>query len=63
LLDWLIIRHFKYVDLRVAFEKFGQEYETQEFFSGLGHYSVLGNKVVAKYLQEYLSRNKLVESQ
>jgi hypothetical protein len=47
----------------VVFEKFGQEYETQEFFSGWGHYSVLGNKVVAKYLQEYLSRNKLVESQ
>lgn len=63
LLDWLTVRHFKYVDLRMAFERFGQEYETQEFFSGLGHYSVLGNKVVAKYLQEYLSKNKLVESQ
>lgn len=63
LLDWFLIRHFRYVDLRMAFEKFGQEYESQEFFSGLGHYSVLGNKIVARYLQEYLSENHLIEKQ
>lgn len=55
LLEWLDARELEYIDLAMAFEKLGRGYHAEAFFSGMGHYSVLGNQLVAQYLAEYLS--------
>ena len=57
LIDNLYAKGFLYIDLLDAFFTFGKGKMRNEFFAKGGHYSPLGNEVVAKYLSLYLNRS------
>lgn len=60
LLDQLNAKNYRVVDLMGAFETFGKGYPIRTIFGEDGHYSAIGNEIVAKYLNDYLIKNHLV---
>ncbi len=55
IVSWLEQQNYNFIDLMDAFEEYRDSKVEGDFFhSGMGHYSPLGNKFVAKVLMDYL---------
>lgn len=55
LLEALAGNGFLHIDASDAFQRYGDQYPTNSYFTPkLGHYSALGNRLVARYLVDYL---------
>ncbi len=61
LLTYFEAKHYRYLDLMKAFEQYGKAFEVKELCDG--HYTPLGNKIIATYLAEYLKNLDLNPSQ
>jgi len=55
LLSYFVSKGYQYIDLLGAFDELGDNLDVNEQFVS-GHYSPLANKLVAKYLHDYLSK-------
>lgn len=60
LLEHLARSNYRYIDLMDAFESYGWNGDFDPFFMR-GHYSPLGNRIVAEWISEYLQENDLLE--
>ncbi len=60
LVEYLAAQRMTVIDLREAFEADASSYDLDELFNG--HYSPLGNRVVADYLFQWLDRQHLLPS-
>ncbi len=60
LLTYFDMKNYQYIDLLNAFDIYGKEFEVKDLCAG--HYSVLGNEIVARYIGEYLEKNGLGNS-
>lgn len=52
-------QNYQYIDLLNAFETYGRDFKVKAIFSARGHYSPLGNQIVATYIGRYLQEKIL----
>jgi len=57
LLSYFDSKGYQYIDLLDAFDKAGKDYDANDLF--IRHYSPFANKLIARYIQDYLSKNDL----
>ena len=60
LINYFVLQGYRYIDLLDAFEKYGQSLPLKDLFVQ-DHYSTVGNSIVAHFLLDYLTENKLIE--
>jgi hypothetical protein len=61
LLDYFIRKGYRYIDIHDAFDRYGRDLPVDDLF-GRTHYSPLGNQLVARYILQYLSEQKLIDN-
>lgn len=59
LINYFEKNHVVYIDLLNAFEQYEHIYDLNDLMAKGSHYSQLGNKIVAEYIDNYLLENKL----
>ncbi|MDH3975465.1 MAG: SGNH/GDSL hydrolase family protein [Deltaproteobacteria bacterium] len=63
MIDYFNANDYLYVDLMDAFLRYGKGKYMDDFFQPAGHYSPLANRLVSKYLDLYLSKERLYSAE
>ncbi len=60
LIEYLKTNKYYYIDILAAFEKYEETYSVEDLAVGKwGHYSPLGNRIIAEYVDSFLKTNQL----
>ena len=59
LLEYFNVKKYNYIDILKAFENYEKDFGIKDLVVGRwGHYSPLGNKLIAEYIANYLEENE-----